>query len=267
MKGRCLICGALGRLTFDHVPPRSVVPPHAVDVKRLMELWGGEKVPGRPRRAFASVSIPSLCRECNSQRLGSEYDPALAAFANDVMLWVRSAHELLLRLPGTFAVTLPHHRVARAVIGHLLAAEERADPTAPLREAASLSALREYFLSPELAAPSQVELYVWPYARETQIVARGIGVSEYGKEGTVTGDVLKFRPLGFWLVTHRPSHVQINLPSLPIHRSDGIGAQCTILMPLRDAPRHDFPEAPGRMGVVLMSDQHTSAATRDRRRR
>jgi len=264
MKGRCLICDSLGKLSRDHVPPRSVVPLKRVEVQRVIALWGGQPNQ-KPRKAFQSIEFPSLCQICNSDRLGSTYDPYLAEFAKAVTTWVRSAFQLYLTLPGSFSIAIKPHRVARAVIGHLLAAEERKDPTAPLRNGPMPDDMRRYFLNVDEPAPAALELYVWPYASETQRIVRAFSVAELGSNDSVLGSVLKFFPLAFWLVYERPETTHIRLPSLPLHLAGGLDLETTITLPLKGIPRPDFPEAPGPSGIVMMNNESTFTATPPRR--
>lgn len=264
MKGRCLICDSLGKLSRDHVPPRSVVSLKRVEVQRVIALWGG-KLDEKPRKAFQSITFPSLCDICNSTRLGSAYDPALAEFSRAVTTWVRSAFQLYLTLPDSFTVEIKPHRIARAVIGHLLAAEERKDPTTPLRDGPMPSDMRRYFLEIDEPAPSSLELYVWPYASETQRIIGAFSVSEMGARDSVLGSVLKFFPLAFWLVYQRPESTHIDLPKLPLDAPVGLDLQTTITLPLRKIPRPDFPESPGRSGIVMMNNESTFTATPPRR--
>jgi hypothetical protein len=265
MKGRCLVCNNLGRLSRDHIPPQSVVPPQHVDVKRLIALWEGDSHHVPPRHGFRSVALPTLCVECNSKRLGSEYDPALGGFVNSVSTWVRSAFKLYLTLPNSFIVNLQPHRVARAVVGHLLAAEERKDSTAPLRHAPLPDDMRRYFLDPEIVAPSTLEMFVWPYAGDAQIITGPISVSNMGARDSVLGRVLKFFPLAFWLVYERPETTHVHLPSLDIHTESGLDFHSSITLPLRGVPRSDFPETPSSDEFVLLNNESTFFVTPRRR--
>lgn len=258
------MCGFIGPLTRDHIPPQSLVPAQPVDVRLLTELWNSRGQPST-RRAFRSVSIPSLCRACNSDRLGAQFDPALLEFAGRAITWVRAAHQLWLSLPDEFTIQVRPHRVARAVVGHLLAAEHRKNPSEPLRRAPMLDEMREYFLG-DGSAPETFELYVWPCAGDTQVVARSLNVTEYGHSDSLLGDVLKFFPLGFWLIYQRPASATVSVPQLPIHEMGGLDDVVSITLPLTRVPRPDWPEAPGKMGMVFMNDQMTFTAQPARRR-
>ena len=162
-----------------------------------------------------------------------------------------------LQLPAFFSVELKPHRVARAVIGHLLAAEERKDPAGPIRRGPMPDDMRAYFLDPEAAAPSTLELYVWPYAGETHLIARALSITRYGASDSAFGSILKFNPLAFWLVYERSETTQINVPMIPIHDCAGLDSDAVVTLPVRNCPRPDWPEKPDEWGIVLLNNEST----------
>jgi hypothetical protein len=122
-----------------------------------------------------------------------------------------------------------------------------------------LDAMREYFLNPDKPTPASLEIYVWPYVGDTQIVSRGFAyIHDWGRQ-PILGDVLKFLPLAFWLVFECPSTEEITLPSLPIHTT-GLDEEVKIRLPLKQVPPPTWPAAPGDTGIVLMNDEFAFAA-------
>ena len=259
MKGRCVICGSIGRLSRDHVPPRGATPAQPLDVRRLLELAGGQNDLGRSRRrAFQAPSFSTLCKPCNVDRLGSEYDPSLIAFARAVTTWVRTATKGALSLPKSAEVDVNPQRVGRAVVGHLLAAEERSDPVAPLTAGTTTDAMRAYFLGTDTGSPP-FRLFVWPYAATDIVIVRGMGlVRVLGRtHGVVVGDVLKFFPLAFWLVGTAPENVEFPFAELPLMES----GTAALRIPLQRIPPARWPELPGKEEIVLSSHGRTHVAT------
>lgn len=264
MKGRCLICGALGPLTRDHVPPQSVVPPQHVEVRRLLSrVSDGVEMNEPARRQFPSPSFPTLCKQCNGTQLGSEYDPYLAAFANAFRSWVNTAYNIGLTLPSSFRITLKPHRIARAVIGHLLATEERRDRAAPLNDAPVLDGMRRYFLNPS-AVLTNAELYVWPYPSDEFVIVRFLGLARPGVHDLIMGDVLKFFPLAFWLVYDAPPNLRYPFPRLPLDAVGGLDHEVTLEVPLSRIPVPTWPERPSKNELVLTNSNlsHVGRPTR-----
>lgn len=87
-------------------------------------------LPGR--QAFSALTFPTICGRCNSELLGSKYDPELQRFCNLMALSVRSRFAAGLELGKKIEVKTRPARLVRALIGHLLSAEHRPDPWADL---------------------------------------------------------------------------------------------------------------------------------------
>ncbi|MES3034074.1 MAG: hypothetical protein V4813_08755 [Gemmatimonadota bacterium] len=257
MKGRCVICSALGKLTADHVPPKALVPATAVEVQQLIAATGGrhDDLP-RPRGAFQAPRFPSLCAECNNQRLGARADVALIAMAAQLARWVNAARMHGILLPDRAELDVDAQGVARAVIGHLLAAEERSTPSAPLANGTALFAMRAFFLE-RATEPPPFRLFVWPFLGTDITIVRGFSLARVlgDAHGPVIGDVLKFFPLAFWLVHHAPDDVVFPFAQIPL-QSEGI---CRLRIPLRRLPPQ-WPEMPGPKEVVALTAERTYLA-------
>lgn len=199
-KGVCVICSESAQLTRDHVPPKGTVPPDPIVVKRLEEHIAASTTKPMPLRVeHRSRSFRTLCKRCNVELLGQRYDPALSSLANAVARWLRVRLDHGLSLPRDITVDAHQSRVARAIVGHLLAADE--DPQRTLSDPASMfDKMRSFFLHPELPVPDDLHVYVWPYAGSFQVLIRGFCISTLGPPrypAPIAGNLIKFYPLGF----------------------------------------------------------------------
>jgi hypothetical protein len=251
--GRCVTCGALGKLTLDHVPPRSAVPARPIEIRRLGQILSSIEQADPPRRGFAAPDFRSICARCNNERLGAVYDPALVAFADRVRTWVRST--LILTLPQDATVQMKPALVARAVIGHILAAvpERKMQPeewASPANEA-----MRDYFLGDSLALPPILQLVVWPYASSRTVLARQLVRVELPSQGPYLLDVLKFYPVAFALLIDQSQtdlpHLRRIYPEMAGHPAGEIQFR----LPLTNAPHKSWPESPGETGILLVSTE------------
>jgi hypothetical protein len=173
--------------------------------------------------------------------LGKKYDPALAALANSVARWVRASFDHDLSLPRDITVSAQQPKVARAVIGHLLAADENPkrslETKAPLQEA-----MRSFFLD-EAGVPSRgLRVCIWPYPGVKQVIIRAFGVTSLAPprySHPFVGDLLKFYPLCFFVTIH-----PIAVPGYRIGRVDlgAAEAPSELVLPLNGAPHPDWPE-------------------------
>lgn len=259
MKGRCVICDQVGPLTRDHVPPKGVTPALPIEIRRLTAVLGGRERYDPPHRLYQAPQFPSLCAECNSQRLGKLYDPQLIAFSKGLSAWVRGAYEIGLTLPTSATVSIRPLAVSRAVVGHLLAAEERADPTQPLVDGSLLRQMRDYFLG-AVSDPPGFRIFVWPYSGSELVIVRGFAMARVlgRRHGPVVGDLLKFFPVAFWVVGEQTADVDIQFAELDLNEHEEV----TIDIPLRRVPPPGWPERPLDDEVVVLSGDRTHIARR-----
>jgi 5-methylcytosine-specific restriction endonuclease McrA len=68
--GECCICGYIGELTFEHVPPRAAYNDRRVFEAKMENLLGGEWIPGTAvtngRYLRRGAGRYSLCGKCNN---------------------------------------------------------------------------------------------------------------------------------------------------------------------------------------------------------
>lgn len=256
MNGRCLICGRIGKLTRDHVPPKSVAPPRVLELRRLTAAFARDSNPiGQRRVVQRAPDFKTLCGTCNTDRLGHQYDPHLAKLANDFRAWVSASFSLGLSLPASFTVECSAQRVGRAIVGHILAAEERKDPAAPLSLAPMHAALREYFLDEEAALSPPYEIFVWPFPGAELMIARGFGIGTLGRDDSIFGDILKFFPLACWIVGERGREANLHFARLPLNIS-GLEKTAQLTISLRNVPHPSWPERSlGREYIVVVDDR------------
>ena len=264
MNGRCAICDTIGKLTNDHVPPKSVSTPTRIEISRLIAVTQTDDPTIRRRGGFQSAIFPSLCRTCNTERLGTKYDPTLKKIAEDVRRWVRVMKELDISVTGDIQVTTSPQRLARAVAGHLLAAEERKEPSHLPQRGTMTEALRAFFLDEKAPWPDELHLYVLLFPDTRQVIVRGLGIMKVLGQtyGPIVGELLKFFPLAFWITSTPAVGVTYRLTELRLHKSPAdLDAQITLSIALRGMPPPRWPELPSDGGVVMLTGERTYVAT------
>ncbi|MDP3937472.1 MAG: hypothetical protein Q8R92_04965, partial [Deltaproteobacteria bacterium] len=118
--GQCNICQSQRcDLSWEHVPPQGSVFLSRVDIRLLFQRAVGKE--GDVCISQNGVKFRTVCRGCNSS-IG-RYDRALIEFTQDVRRFV----ETDLAVPPVVKITTRPTALARAVIGHLLAAKITAD--------------------------------------------------------------------------------------------------------------------------------------------
>lgn len=160
-QGKCNICGKFGNLTQDHVPPKGSIKPQKVGIKKITQLDNGRVNPKIHRISQNGLKFRTLCSQCNNVKLGGDFDPSLNKMSRDVAQLLNS--QRWLTLPSEFRVKLQPQKIARAIIGHLLAAEIRDNMSSELNSALMATQMRQYFLDYAADFPEKFNLYFWPY--------------------------------------------------------------------------------------------------------
>ncbi len=250
--GHCAICDQRRRLTEDHVPPRSCFNTGPVTIRSVVDELSNDSI--RPRFSQRGLTFESICDECNEHRLGREYDPALRDFTYAARPYAKS----VLTLPRMAILPCVPQRVARAVIGHLLAAVPDAQIGRPVLASPAYDAMREYFLNPGLALPNRLAIGCWPFPTEEVVVVRGL-ILGGGTMHLAMGSILKFYPLAFWVfygeLAGHPSIVNL-LPT----RTFSMDHESLIALDFGARPHPRFPEGPGDHGSPMFSGERALIA-------
>ena len=158
-------------------------------------------------------------------------------------------------LPPRVPIVCQPQQLARAVIGHLLAADIREDMASPPRKGAMRDDMRMFFLDESADLPPTLHLFFWPYIAVRQAIFSGVGLLL--GNNTVVGDFLKYFPLAFWLACEPPQAVidRWRDRELPV-RGCSINASRSVLIPTRrcDTFRSNWPEVPGDSEMLLIND-------------
>lgn len=263
--GYCNICERFDKLTDDHVPPRGSANMGAVEIRTFSDHFSHERTSFHLSQK--GLLIRSLCGDCNNGRLGKLYDPHLNKISLDVKKLVNAYNDRRLIWPDKISVSITPQRVARAIVGHLLAGSISDDAVnTPVKESMP-DGLRKYFLDSSSPFPKELEIFYWLYLSNVQKILKGFGVAIQGNGKPIIGEVLKFFPLAYWVVWDKPATIQINLPKLIKNRMVGIDDTDEIEIDFHNVPRYDWPENPDDNMVILYRDDATKVASPAMRRK
>ncbi len=162
-EGSCNICGKIGPLSWDHVPPKGGIELEPVEIGRVAAVFVSGLASEHQEISQNGLKFRTLCAKCNSY-LGSQYDPALNDFARTVGRFLRTS----LELPPIVHVEAPPTAIARAVLGHILAARLSTQDSFfdPL--------IRQLVLDPAMAIPEDMSIFYFVYPYAQQIVFFGM---------------------------------------------------------------------------------------------
>ena len=193
--GQCNICGISCKFTEDHVPPKGSIKPQKVGIRSFVQTVDLVD-PKIARPSQNGVKFRTLCPRCNNVRLGRDFDPALNQFSREVAQIIGSRRRII--LPAKVAIQIQPQRVARSLIGHLLAVGVRDDMSLPPIPAPMPDLMRRYFLDVTMDFPTDLALYFWTYPAKRQVILRGVGIISSNQ--IVIGDFIKYFPVAILVV-------------------------------------------------------------------
>lgn len=157
-------------MTWDHVPPKSCFNNLRTEYNRLFgelqlekELQREAEKTTRYDLSQNGIKFRTICKKCNRDLLGANYDKELKKF-------VDITHT-------SISTTLTEHRyqqcelnankIARSVVGHLLAAKTEYDEHTEVD-----LALRQFFLTDKITPPEDMSLLYYVYPHPEIVIAR-----------------------------------------------------------------------------------------------
>ncbi len=249
LRGPCNICGVVDLLTDDHVPPKGCPRVSTMRMHQLIRVLGDGQVLPTGRQAQSGVKYRTLCKRCNSQRLGIECDPALISLAQNVDRFL-SAISAGIVVPSHTLVRTRPQRVLRAVVGHSLAAavERPADGDWD-RD------LVAYSMDSSCSFPTSARVHYWIYPFQQQVAIRDAGYlsllkADRDKNPTIFM-CLKFYPLAFMIVDCRDRNYTFDLPCLSDYGALPLDNEIEVPIYLKNLPGELWPEAPSTNHVVI----------------
>lgn len=223
-----------------------------VTIRSLADHMGTSKA--LPRFSDTGVRFKTLCLTCNSTKLGRWYDPELKRISSDVTKLLSAT--TVLSIPETLVVRVKPQRVARAIVGHLLASVPAEWTQQPLKDTDKPRTLREYFLDPYAPLPDSLSIFYWTYPSRRIVIARALVKVKSGY-ADIQMELLKFYPLGYVLVWDVPSARPSALAPLLANRAEGLDTDIELPIRLRGQPPLDFPEAPMEGEATFMAADAT----------
>ena len=265
-QGYCQICGLYGPLTEDHVPPRGASLLSSVEIRTLHQALDVSSA-DKPAYSQNGVKFRTICSHCNNVKLGAKYDPDLVSLCNEVSTYLRAVVETGLYVGQKKKFLTKPQRVAKAVVGHLLAGCIPEDYQQPPLSAPVPDALRNYFLNENNGFPANMNIYYWLHPSKRQIIMNYFAYCDIRTKDIITASVIKFFPMAFLVVWNQPGSVMFNfdklLPinSFPLNESSGIEVDFSKIQP------PIWPETVGDNNYLLTKDEITLVAKEKPKRR
>jgi hypothetical protein len=243
---RCNLCLKRGRMTKDHVFPKSLVAPGQRRVTSILHHID-PNFRGRQGTFLAQNGITksTLCADCNNRVLGTNLDPALIDAYKAASKPLESAKYPVMGTLYLYRVQL--NKVARAVAGHMIALSDKPNPGSIMDRH-----LRRFALGLGELHPS-LRFHVWLYPSSKQGMLKDLFHTEFGSGfEPMWISAFKTYPLAFAFSTEvkNPNfRLQGVLDLTPYTSSETV----TYNLKISTRPLVDFnwPYAPHRNGAIL----------------
>ncbi|WP_442513118.1 metal-binding protein [Pseudomonas promysalinigenes] len=193
-QGHCLICGAHGKLSWDHVPPKGSVSITKTEQVHLTEVMGVNAIPVKGIKSANGSKFKTICRECNSNYLGQNDEEVARVYK--YLTKLVSHHFANLSNPFNHVV-VPFNAVSfcRAMIGHILSATSDEECKREPVESPYFTPLQKFVMGDNLAIDSTHDIYCWFYPHRHHLSAKMFAFRNKGNTCTIS--VLSFYPLAF----------------------------------------------------------------------
>jgi hypothetical protein len=90
VEGECSVCGNIGRLSYEHIPPRSAFNNKPIQIQNHINLFEKESfLFGKGTRLNKGLGAYTLCEPCNNNS-GEWYAKDYADFANQAMTQMKT---------------------------------------------------------------------------------------------------------------------------------------------------------------------------------
>ncbi|RYY02146.1 MAG: hypothetical protein EOO53_14005 [Gammaproteobacteria bacterium] len=242
--GKCNICALTNqKLTSDHVPPKGTIKFPRMKLHSIIDfLEAKDGMPQKGREFQQGVKFRTICESCNSNIIGSQYDPALIKLCNDISDYLQSQ---IVR-PTVMSFRAQPDLVARAIAGHILSIGVEHFPRGEMGDA-----LAEFVLNPNSSPPNGLAIHYWLYPYWEQVSIRGAGLLVRFGTPPLVISLIKFTPIAFMITWDADPGFDFPYPNLVDHIPSTPREFADIPLDFRIVPPARYPEAPGGEGVVL----------------
>ena len=243
-QGRCNLCGSFGLLTEDHVPPKCCVPAKPARYASVLQRDQRNKRQFKGTLVQNGLSYRTLCSTCNNTVLGGSNDNALGEMARQV----RHLIEMPLFIPATSTIRIKPQRVARSVLGHLMAIGVDRFECGLVGEA-----IRKFVLGQQASPAPQMRLSYWVYKGNERVLIRDAGLDLLGTGKSIFFWELKFFPLAFVMTWDDDIGFkrELGIRNFDAYRDLAADSEAEVPIDLHPIPHPFLPELPTSHTAVM----------------
>lgn len=255
--GMCVMCSKQAKLSKDHIPPKGCTVTSDKVLQQFPDSMFDPKI-HRKQIIQGGVTFQTICSPCNNW-LGKEFDSALIDFTNTLNndLDANAGKKIY------FSASIKPHRVARSIIGHMLAAHAIKEVSEGITVLGANDELRSYLMDAAVQFPSNWKLLVWPYLSRCDVIMKHFTIFDTMVPDTnkmAYGHIIKFRPLGFWLVKDLPHRWKLDPRMINIapYFEHHLDEERQVMFDFFNRPHELLPETPVDSQMAALSDTQVS---------
>lgn len=235
-EGQCNICGEYGELTEDHTPPKGADRITQVEMHHIVNMVSAERPGSRGRISQNGVKFRTLCKKCNNELLGANYDVAFNDFSHKVSSYLTSQ----LRLPKVMYIKAKPQKIARSLFGHLSAIGVERYLKGPHTED-----MKGWFQDESRNMPDYINIHYWVFPYKTQVPVRDAALRNLQVNDVALIWLMKFFPISFLMIWNNPEGYDYpQFPNFSAYRTLGADEETDMPINLNVVPHERWPEAP-----------------------
>ena len=238
----CNICKQNKSLSWDHVPPKDGIDLSDMWVQSRSKAYLTDE---QPKIAVSQngLKFRTICRDCNS--LLAKYDITFRQLLLDVKMFMNSS----LIIPSPIKVTTYPVRIAKCLLGHLLASKTEFCNTMFDQQ------ISEYLLHDNKCIPDGVRIFFWFFPYNCTIIKTDIYELDIFDSSTRFYSVIKSFPLAFAIMSDN-TYID-NANELIIGKNDDFNTEKQILFKPNVVNDWEYPEKLGDNKVHLLHKDNT----------
>ncbi len=254
--GTCNLCLNNGPLSWDHVPPKGGIELTPVQMERIFDVFAINRDKKALKESQNGVKFRTICSTCNSF-LGTNYDPVLNKFAQDIGMFVNS----VIGFPEYINIKTKPKLLIKAILAHLVASKKEVDGTVLDRQ------IRNIIFDIEAPIPDSINIFYWLYHYNTTVIMRDFSMpAKRGHFGNGSGifNLIKYFPIGYLISDLTEYEGLDNLTKFKNFRSD---SEIEIPVNLRRVEHPYWPELVDDGNFLLTSSATQSGISATPRRK
>ncbi len=209
-QGYCHICGKFGKLSRDHVPPKSAVKPSQIEQKLVTEIMPDNNIRGII--GAHGSTFQTICKECNGTLL-SVFDLEIKKVVDGLKGEIQSSLSDIYRVYNQIRYPIDAVKLTKGIIGHILSAVPYKLCKDEIIDTPLYTPMREYVLGKKESYENDYEILYWFYPHKLNIAGSGFVIKDRTKEnecGLSICACLYFYPIAFLIVQKGKSFSELS---------------------------------------------------------